>query len=326
MTGLRKVCVSGASGFVGRELCRLLLASGIEVVGAVRKPSAGLFPEHELFSQAVVGNVDAETDWGQALAGVDAVFHLAARVHVMHDTAHDPLAEFRLANVQASVHLARAAAASGVKRFIYVSSVKVNGEETSHGHCYSEFDAPQPQDPYGISKWEAEQALQRVAQETGIELVIVRPPLLYGAGVKGNFVQMLAVVWRKLPLPLATVHNRRSLLYVGNLADALLACASHPAAAGQTYLVSDGEDVSTSDLLRRLADALGVPSRLFYCPPALLRLAGRLAGKSAQVGRLLGSLEVDSAKIRSDLNWVPPYSLQQGLQATAEWYRNQKPT
>jgi nucleoside-diphosphate-sugar epimerase len=326
MTSLRKVCVSGASGFVGRELCHLLLARGIEVVGATRKPSAELFPDHKLFSQAVVGNVGPETDWGQALAGVDAVFHLAARVHVMRDTAHDPLAEFRLANVQASVCLAHAAAASGVKRFIYVSSVKVNGEETSPGCRYSELDAPHPQDPYGISKWEAEQALQRVAADTGIELVIVRPPLLYGAGVKGNFAQMLAAVWRRLPLPLAAVHNRRSLLYVGNLADALLACASHPAAAGQIYLVSDGEDVSTSDLLRRLAAALGVPSRLFPCPPAMLRLAGRLAGRSAQVGRLLGSLEVDSAKIRRDLNWVPPYSLQQGLQAVAEWYRNQKPT
>lgn len=324
MSTLRKVCVSGASGFVGRELCRLLLERGVEVVGAVRKQSAGLFPDNRLFSQAVTGNIGPETDWRQALAGVDAVFHLAARVHVMRDTAHDPLAEFRRANVQATEHLARAAAASGVRRFVYVSSIKVNGEETAQGCRYSEADVPQPQDPYGISKWEAEQALWSVAQETGIEVVVVRPPLVYGAGVKGNFAQMLAVVAKGIPLPLFSVHNRRSLLYVGNLADALLVCASHPAAAGQTYLVSDGEDISTPELLRRLAAALIVPSRLLPCPPTLLWLAGKLTGRSSQVERLLGSLEIDSARIRRDLGWTPPYTMQQGLQATGGWYRSRQ--
>ncbi len=178
-----------------------------------------------------------------------------------------------------------------------------------------------PQDPYGISKWEAEQALHRVATETGLEVVIVRPPLVYGAGVKGNFVQMLKVLAKGIPLPLASVGNLRSLVYVENLVDALILCATHPAAAGQTYLVSDGEDISTPELLRRLGIAMGHPARLIPCPEAVLKLLGKLAGKSDQVERLLGSLQVDSGKIRRELNWTPPCSLRQGLQETAEWYR-----
>lgn len=323
MGPLRKVCVSGASGFVGRELCRLLLERGIEVVGAVRKHSAGLFPGNKLFSQAVVGNIGPDTDWSRTLAGVDAVFHLAARVHVMRDTAHDPLAEFRRANVQTTENFARAAAESGVQRFVYVSSIKVNGEETVQGHRYSEGDVPQPRDPYGLSKWEAEQALWRIAQETGLEVVVVRPPLVYGAGVKGNFARMLAAVAKRLPLPLASVRNQRSLVYVGNLADALIACASHPAAVGQTYLVSDGEDVSTPELFRRLADEMRVHSYLFPFPAGILKLAGRMAGMSKQLDRLLGSLQIDNAKIRADINWVPPYSMQEGLKATAECFKTE---
>ena len=176
---------------------------------------------------------------------------------------------------------------------------------------------PAPQDAYGISKWEAEQALHRVAQETGLQVVIVRPPLVYGAGVKGNFAQMMRVLARGVPLPFAMLRNQRDLLYVGNLVDALLVCATHPAAVGQTYLLSDGEPVSTPELLRRLAQALGVAPWIFSFPPALLRLAGKLLGKSAQIERLVGSLQLDSSKIRQELNWQPPYSLQQGLRKTA---------
>jgi nucleoside-diphosphate-sugar epimerase len=240
----------------------------------------------------------------------------------MHDNSDNPLAEFRRTNTAGTEHLARSAAANGVRRMVYVSSIKVNGEETSDGRIYSEKDIPAPQDPYGISKWEAEQVLQRVAQETGLEIVIVRPPLVYGAGVKGNFAQMIRVVSRGLPLPLASIRNKRDLVYVGNLVDALAVCATHPTAAGNTYLVSDGEDISTPDLLYRLGEAMGNPARVFPCPLLLLKLAGRLTGKSSQIERLLGSLQVDSGKIRRELNWIPPYSLQQGLQATAEWYRN----
>jgi nucleoside-diphosphate-sugar epimerase len=312
--------ITGANGFVGRSLCASSANKGWKVKGAVRRPvllAGGATP-------ICVGEVGDRTDWSEAVQKVDTVIHLAARVHVMREEAADPLAEFRRVNVAGTEHLARSAAGQGVKRLVYVSSIKVNGEQTTGENKFTESDIPHPEDPYGISKWEAEQVLHRVATETGLEVVIVRPPLVYGPGVKGNFEQMLAVLIRGKPLPFASVANARSLVYVENLADALIACASHPAAAGQTYLVSDGEDVSTPALLQRLAMELEVPSRVFGCPPALLRLAGKMTGKSQQIDRLLGSLQVDNGKICRELNWVPPYSLQQGLHATAEWYRNRQ--
>lgn len=313
-----KTLVTGASGFVGRALCAELARRKCDARGVVREPSGCTGLAGDLVT---VGNIGQDTGWSGALAGAEVVIHLAARVHVMRDDSSDPLAEFRRVNTAGTEHLARCAAASGAKRLVYVSSIKVNGEETTGGAAFTEADRPEPQDPYGVSKWEAEQALHRVASETGLEVVIVRPPLVYGLGVKGNFAQMLNVVARRIPLPLGSVCNRRDLIYVGNLVDALIVCAMHPAAAGQTYLVSDGGPVSTPELLRILADAMGVPSRVFPFPPALLKVAGRLVGKSAQVERLLGSLQVDSGKIRRELNWQPPYSMQEGLQATADGYR-----
>ena len=314
---MKRVLVTGASGFVGRILCQRMREQGVEVAAVRRQAS----PPGHVSPEIAVGDIHAATDWSQALTNVDTVIHLAARVHVMRDTVADPLAEFLRVNAAGTEHLARSAAASGVKRLVYVSSIKVNGEETRAGKKFSADDIPAPQDPYGVSKWEAERALYRVADEAGLEVVVVRPPLVYGPGVKGNFAQMLGIVARRVPLPFASVDNRRDLVYVENLVDALIACASHPAAADQTYLVCDGEAVSTPDLLRQLAFAMGVPSRLFPCPPILLRLAGKLTGKSQQLERLLGSLQVDGDKMRADLNWTPPYSLRQGLQATAEWYR-----
>jgi len=309
--------ITGANGFVGKPLCAELLRQGQSVRAVVRQRSQFL----DDIEAIIVGNIGGNTDWLNALRGVDVVIHLAARVHVMRDTVADPLAEFRRVNTAGTEHLARCAAASGVKRMIYVSSIKVNGESTHGDKKFTEADSPNPQDPYGVTKWEAEQALRWVASETGMEVVVVRPPLVYGPGVKGNFAQMLGVIAKRIPLPFASIHNCRSLIYVGNLADALITCATHPAAAGHTYLVCDGEDISTPDLVRQLGRGMGVPSRLFPCPPALLCIAGKLAGKSQQLERLLGSLRVDSDKMRADLNWVPPYSLQQGLQATAEWFR-----
>jgi nucleoside-diphosphate-sugar epimerase len=308
-----KFLITGANGFVGSALCKELSQKGYAVRAAVRSENV----RSNDIERTVVGTIDGETDWGKALIGVRVVVHLAARVHVMSDESSDPLAEFRKINVAGTEHLARSAAASGVQRFVYVSSIKVNGEATCAEKKFSELDTPSPQDPYGISKWEAEQALHRVAAETGLEVVIIRPPLVYGAGVKGNFAQMLKVLTKGIPLPLASVDNRRSLVYVGNLVDALILCATHPAAAGQTYLVSDGEDVSTSDLLRQLGTAMGHPAHLFHCPQALLRLAGRLLGKADQIERLLGSLQVDSGKIRRELDWMPPFTLQEGLRLTA---------
>lgn len=315
---MKRAVVTGATGFVGRVLCRRLLEQEAAVVSVSRNEARPPpFPQRS-FSQFSVGNIGPTTEWAGALEGADVVFHLAARVHVMKDRSADPLAEFRRVNVAGTERLARCAAAAGVKRLVYVSSIKVNGEATLAGGKFTESDTPMPQDPYGISKLEAERILRCVADETGLEVVIVRPPLVYGPGVKGNFAQMLSVVARGLPLPFASVQNLRSLVYVENLADALIACAAHPAAAGKTYLVCDGEDVSTPDLLRQLAAGMGRPSRLLPFPPVLLRWLGVATGKSQQLERLLGSLQVDGDKIRRDLDWSPPWSLRQGLQATAE--------
>lgn len=311
---MTRMLVTGASGFIGRTLCAELVRLEFLVHAALRDLVNFDIAGCEITK---ISGIDSKTDWCDALAGADVVFHLAARVHVMLDDASDPLEEFRRVNVEGTERLARAAAASGVKRLVYVSSIKVNGESTVSAQKFTETDVPSPLDPYGISKYEAEQALHRVAGETGLEVVIVRPPLVYGAGVKGNFAQMLKVLAMGIPLPFASVHNRRSLIYVGNLVDALILCATHPAAAGQTYLVSDGEDVSTSDLLRQLGVAIGHHARLFSCPQVLLKLAGHLAGKIDQIERLTESLQVDSSKIRRELGWVPPYTLQQGLQITA---------
>lgn len=311
--------VTGANGFVGSELCTALKQRGYAVRAALRDPASFKVAGCEVVK---VPTLEADADWSEALRGVTTVVHLAARVHVMHDVASNPLDAFRRVNVTGTERLARAAAASGAKRLVYVSSIKVNGEET-RGRTYTEKLPPDPQDPYGVSKCEAEQALHRIARETGLEVVVVRPPLVYGPGVKGNFAQMLKVLAKGIPLPLASVSNRRSLIYVGNLVDALIICATHPAAAGETYLVSDGEDVSTPGLLRQLGAATGRPARLFLCSPVLLKLAGRITGKADQVERLLGSLQVDSSKIRHELGWVPPYTLEQGLRLTAESCRDQ---
>ena len=312
--------ITGANGFVGRGLCAEAVARGIQVRGSIKHPSdlpAGV-------EGVVVGDVDDSTNWQGALNGCDVVVHLAARVHVMHESVKNPLEAFRRVNVTGTEHLARSAAASGVKRFVFVSSVKVNGEETLGSTSYAERDMPMPQDAYGISKWEAEQDLHLVADETGLEVVIVRPPLVYGAGVKGNFAQLLSVLKRGIPLPLASIKNQRDLICVGNLVDALLACAMHPAAAGQTYLVSDGEGVSTSDLIRNLAKALGKRCIVFPFPIFIMKLLAKPLGKSAAVDRLTQSLQIDGSKIRNELGWKPPYNLQQGLQATADWYLQSK--
>jgi nucleoside-diphosphate-sugar epimerase len=271
-----------------------------------------------------VGTIDDKTDWINALRGVDVVIHLAARVHVMKDFAADPLAEFLKVNLYGTSNLAQQAARAGVKRLVYVSSVKVNGEQTIETQRFAESDGPNPQDPYAVSKWQAEQALRRIARETGLEIVIVRPPLVYGPGVKGNFISLLAAIDKGIPLPLAGAKNARSLVYVGNLADALIACATHPAAAGQTFLVSDSEDVSTSVLVEKIALTLGRNSRSFYFPPVLLRAAAALLGRTAQLDRLFGSLRVSDNKLRGELGWQPPYTLEQGLRATADWYYSQR--
>jgi nucleoside-diphosphate-sugar epimerase len=271
----------------------------------------------------VLHDRSAEDETKQVLQGVQAVVHLAARVHVMTDRAPDPLHEFRKVNLVWTKQLARAAASQGIRRFVYLSSIKVNGEQS--GTPFTEQDLPKPQDPYAVSKWETEQALAQVSAETGMETVVVRSPLVYGPGVGGNFLQLLKILQRGIPLPIASVQNRRSLVYRGNLVDALLCCMRDGRAAGQTYLVSDGEDLSTPELIRRLGRAMGVKARLWPFPIPLLRWMGQLAGKKGVVDRLLGSLQVDSSKIRRELDWHPPFSIDRGLAETAAWFCGQSP-
>jgi len=312
-----RVLVTGAGGFIGRALCPALKAAGHDVAAALRSPEGVTLPEG--VTAHPVGDIGPATDWTAALDGVDAVVHLAARVHVMEESAADPEAEYRRVNVLGTRRLAEACAAAGVRRLVFLSTVKVNGEATK-GPPFRETDPPAPKDPYGRSKLQAEEALAQVAAASRLETVVVRPPLVYGPGVKGNFLSLLALCRRAPPLPLAAVENRRSLIFVGNLCDALVRCLSEATAAGETFLVRDGDDLSTPELVRRLAAALGRPSRLFPVPAALLRAAGVLTGKSAVVARLLDSLVVDDGKIRRALSWAPPYTVAVGLDATAAWF------
>lgn len=302
-----KIAVTGAAGFVGRALCSHLQAKDHVVVPLVRR-ACGLALE------VVVGDIGAATDWHPVLAGCDAVVHLAARVHVMDDTAQDSLSLYRATNTEATLNLARQASQAGVKRFVFISTIKVNGE--GRDTAYRETDVPAPEDAYAISKWEAEQGLQRIVRETGLEVVILRPPLVYGPGVKANFLRLMKTIQRGWPLPLGAIHNRRSLLYLGNFVDAIRLCAEHPAAAGQTFLLDDGQAVSTPELIHAVARAMGRPTRLLAVPVGVLAFIGALLGKRAAMARLTGSLHVDSSAIRSHLGWTPPYSMEAGLAAT----------
>jgi len=302
-----RVLVTGATGFVGRELCGCLITHGHAVVPAVRKVSG-------LAGEAAVGDIDGATDWTTALNGCDSVVHLAARVHMMRESAQDPLVLYREINTVATLNLARQAAHAGVKRFVFISTIKVNGE--GRDAAYRETDAPAPEDAYAISKWEAEQGLRRIEQETGMEVVILRPPLVYGPGVKANFRRLMQTVQKGWPLPLGAIRNRRSLLFLGNFVDAIRLCVEHPAAVGQTFLLDDGEPISTPDLIRALARAMGRPARLPAVPVGVLELAGALLGKREAVARLEGSLYVDSSLIRSRLGWTQPFTMEAGLAAT----------
>lgn len=312
-----KLLMTGATGFVGASLIQRLLQENFRLVAAVMDGEAtGHLPTS--VERVIVQPLSESSDYTNALQQVDVVIHLAARVHIMQDTATDPLQEFRRVNLHGTERLARQAAQAGVRRFVYVSSVKVHGEETETP--YREDSPLAPLDPYGTSKAEAEAALRHIAEETGLEVVVVRPPLVYGPGVKANFRQLMRVVSRGVPLPFASIRNKRSLIFVGNLADALACCAIHPDAAGQTYLLSDGEDVSTPELIRRVASALGRSARLFPFPPQVMGVAGRMLGKSAAVERLVGSLQVDSSKIKGELGWKPPFTLERGMKKTADWF------
>lgn len=313
-----KILVTGVTGMVGQAVvARLASDSRHTVRAAIRCLQADFSPGFEVVP---VGDLGARPDCTAALKGADAVIHLAARVHVMDDTAADPLAEFRRVNVQGTLNLARQAAAAGVRRFVFISSIKVNGEATKVGAPFSADDIPAPLDPYGVSKMEAEQGLRELAAQTGMELVIIRPPLVYGPGVKANFQAMMRWLARGVPLPLGAIQNRRSLVALDNLVDLIVTCLDHPAAVNQTFLVSDGEDLSTTQLLRRMGQALDKPARLLPVPAALLSLGAAVMGKSGVAQRLCGSLQVDIAKTRQLLGWNPPLSVEAGLKKAAEGY------
>lgn len=312
------ILVTGGSGFLGKAIVqRLALGEAFDLVVPLR----ALGTELPRGVKAVkFSDIDGQSNWKEILNGVTVVVHAAARVHVMHEQAPDTLAAFRKVNVEGTLNLARQAAVAGVKRFIFISSIKVNGESTLAGRPFTANDEPAPSDPYGISKLEAEQGLRALAIATGMEIVIIRPVLVYGPGVKANFLSMMQWLYRGVPLPFGAVRNRRSLIYLDNLVDLIVTCLDHPAAANQTFLASDGEDVSTSELLRKLAKCLGTSARLLPLPVWLMSAGATMLGKQALAQRLFGSLQVDLNKNHQLLGWAPPVSLDHGLSLTAQHF------
>lgn len=308
---MKRILVTGAAGFVGSKLVAHLVSLGrFEVQGLTRhspaKPLAGA-------TYLAYGDISLQTQWQAAVAGVDAIVHASARAHLLNDRSADPLGEFRRVNVNGTLRLAEQAAAMGVRRFIFLSSIGVNGERTTSGKAFSELDQAKPHNSYALSKWEAEQGLLRIAHETRMEVVIIRPPLVYGPEAPGNFGSLKRALKRGWPLPLATLYNQRSLVALDNLVDFIVTCIIHPKAANQTFLVSDGQDLSTTELVRGMAQAAGVPARLLPLPVWALQAGASLMGKGDAVQRLCGNLQVDMSKARSMLGWVPPVSVEEGL-------------
>jgi UDP-glucose 4-epimerase len=307
-----KILITGATGFVGSHLLQMALAQNREVICPVRANNS---TPHASAPQ--ISSIDSNTNWQSHLTNVHTVIHCAARVHVMNDTAADPLVAFREVNLYGSVRLAEQAAAAGVSQFIYLSSIKVNGEMTEDGQAFTENDPPSASDPYGISKQEAEKALLDLGQRTGMAITIIRPPLVYGKGVAANFLSLLIWVKKQIPLPFGSIHNQRSFVFVKNLCDFILHCVQNPLAYNQVFLISDGKDLSTTELMREAAKALDVPSRLLPFPSSLMVLVARMLGRKNITDRLCQSLRVDSTKARQQMQWSPPYTIQQGLRESA---------
>ena len=314
------ILITGATGFVGKVLCAKAISQGFHVKGTIRADRSLIGEVEKVF----IDTLGDDTDWTAALRGVNVAIHLAARAHVMRDDVENPMAEFRRLNTMGTVHLARSAAAIGVKRLVYVSSIKVNGEETFGGQSYTERDMPVPRDAYGISKFEAEQGLLHIAHQTGMEVVIIRPPLVYGPGVKANFASMMEWVDKGVPLPLGAVHNKRSLVALDNLVSFIVHCIDHPKAANEIFLISDGEDVSTTELIKKTAKALGKRPLLIPVPVSLMKFAAKLIGKEDIANRLFGSLQVDSSKARELLGWKPVITMDGQLKKTADACLNEK--
>ncbi|KAB8043991.1 UDP-glucose 4-epimerase family protein [Janthinobacterium aquaticum] len=303
--------VTGSNGFVGKALCNTLRAGGAKVRAAVRKGATD--------GEVNVGDLNGKTDWCAAVAGCEVVFHLAARVHVMSDTDEDPLRAYREVNLDGTLNLARQAVAAGVRRFVFVSSVKVNGEATTT-QPFRASDVPQPCDPYGVSKMEAEQALLQLGRDTGLEVVIVRPPLVYGPGVKANFLNLIKLVQKGVPLPFGSIRNLRSMVALDNLVDLLIVCSQHPAAPGHVFMVSDGDDMGVKELVTKIGRAMHKRVLLVPVPVVLMAGAAKLLGKQGVVDRLAGSLQVDIASTQSTLGWRPVVTPQAAIDKTVEQF------
>jgi nucleoside-diphosphate-sugar epimerase len=308
-----KVLITGINGFVGRGLAAALQGGDHLVKGTIRSVERNKGLVESVARIFVSGEIDERTDWSEALDGIDVVVHLAARVHVMDDLADDSLTEFRKVNTAGTLNLARQAATAGVKRFIFISSIKVNGELTTLSHPFRPDDPFIPDDPYGVSKYEAEQGLLAIAEETGLEVVIIRPPLVYGPGVKANFRLLMKWVKRGVPLPLGAVNNKRSFVALDNLVSFIILCMDHPRAANEVFLISDGEDVSTTELLQKMARAFRKRSLLLPVPVDLMTFVAGLPGKRDVADRLFGSLQVDSSKARDLLDWKPVVSMDEAM-------------
>jgi len=313
---MAKILVTGATGFVGQALVPHLLQQGHDVIATYRshKGDAACDWLH-------IPDIGPKTDWSGKLEGVDQIIHLAARVHMMNETSDNPLDIYRDANRYATTRLAEEAAKQGVKRFVFLSSIKVNGEATEPTHPFEAAVPNPPQDPYGLSKWEAEQDLKDIAQKSDMEVCTLRPPLVYGPGVKANFLSLIKLADKGLPVPFGSLHNLRSLVYVGNLVDALSVCAHHKDAANKTYLVSDQQDLSVAQMFGLMAKSLGRPARMIPVPVFLLQALGVISGKRAAIDRLSQFLQLDSRPLSDDLGWKPPYSAESGFQKTIDWYK-----
>ncbi len=309
------ILLTGASGFIGTGLLdRMTSVHALSLRTAHRRPDPELPPNVDAVR---IDDIDAGTDWRRALAGIDVVVHAAARVHVMHETATDPLVAYRAVNTAGTLNLARQAAAAGVRRFVFLSTIKVNGDASPPGRPFTPGDPPAPPDAYGLSKHEAEAGLRAIADDTGLEVVVIRPPLVYGPGVGGNFLRLMQAVARGTPLPFGAVDNRRSLCALDNLVDLVVRCLGHSAAAGRVFMVSDDEDLSTPALIRHIARATGGRARLLPVPVGLLRAGATLVGRRVELERLIGTLQVDIADTRSRLGWSPPLSVEEGMRRAA---------
>jgi len=319
---MKKVLVTGATGFVGRHLCNSLFSNGYIVTGTIRSSEKVLPPGN--YDLRIIGDIGTDIDWASALRDIDYVVHLAARVHIMSDPAEDPLSEFRRVNSWGSANLAESAVAAGVKRLIYVSTIKVLGEKTD-GQAFCHTDMAAPCDPYAVSKLEAEEALKDIANDKGLEIVILRPPLIYGPGVGGNFLRILGLVSRGIPLPLGMIRNSRRMLAVSNLCDVIRISLEHPDAARRTFLLADGEDTSTPGLFRMIGDVMDKPVRLLPVPEQLLRFGGKILGRSNDVARLCDSLQIDIDETKRVLDWSPGTSLEDGIRSVVQWYLRKEP-